>query len=67
MKAKKGELDDAGFVKAVAEALADSTLLEVSDDAARIRRKTPLPETDEDTLLKQAIYAVRRFHRHHTF
>jgi len=42
-----------------AEALSDSSTVEVSDDNERVRRKDPLPgNVDENEEMKKAIYVV---------
>ena len=41
--------DAADFVKAVAEALAESATLDVSEDGAKVRRKAPMPGAHDAT------------------
>ena len=48
--------DAADFVKAVAEALAESATLDVSEDGAKVRRNSPMPGAHDAT--PTSIHAV---------
>jgi lupus La protein len=57
MRQKKGEMDDEAFVKLVAETLAGSSVVSVSEDGKRVRRSTPLPNASQDDVQKRSFYA----------
>jgi len=57
MRQKKGELDDDKYVALVAEALADSGVVDISEDGKRVRRSTPLANVDPDAAIPRCFYA----------